>query len=83
MGLCATDAEFMNDIMRWFIFLNRHGKAFQHFRGKIEPEIMRMTIDKEIDYDPDAEVEENKDRNGPRRSRLRAQMDHLPADLQE
>ena len=55
IGLCATDAEFMQRKMRYFVFLNRHGEAMQHFVGRSDLDRMRMTIDKEIGYDPEEE----------------------------
>jgi hypothetical protein len=55
IGLCADDREQMQNRVRYFIFLNRHGKSLLHFSGRVEPELMRMTIDKQIDYQPDGE----------------------------
>lgn len=60
IGLCATDQEFMQRRMRYFIFLNRHGEQYQHFSGKYDPERMQMTIDQQIAYDPDEEEDSGK-----------------------
>jgi KaiC/GvpD/RAD55 family RecA-like ATPase len=55
IGLCGTDDEISQNMMRFFIFLNRHGAPFGHFRGRIDPEIMKITINEEIEYDPQKE----------------------------
>lgn len=52
-GICATDAELLNNVLRFFIFLNRHGPALQHFQGTVDPAAYRIEINKEIEYDPD------------------------------
>ena len=53
IGLCATDAEYLQKRMRYFVFLNRHGEAYKHYDGKVDPERMQMTVDGEINYNPD------------------------------
>lgn len=73
IGLCATDAEFVANVMRWFVFLNRHGPAYQHFRGRVEPDKYKMEILEDIPYEP-----EEKDRK--RRKTLESE---LPPELQE
>lgn len=60
IGLCATDAELKNNIIRLFVFLNRHGPALQHFQGAVDAEAYRMEILKEIEYDPDEEASDSK-----------------------
>jgi hypothetical protein len=60
IGLCATDEEYKLHRMRYFVFLNRHGPAYIHLAGKTDLEHMRMTIDEEIEYDP----EDNDNSNG-------------------
>jgi hypothetical protein len=57
IGLCASDQEFQENIIRYFVFLNRHGICNQHFRGHVEPELMRMTIDEKIHWNPEDEDE--------------------------
>jgi len=44
VGLCATDEEYEQDILRQFIFLNRHGRAFQHFSGKVDAELASINV---------------------------------------
>lgn len=72
IGLCATEEEHMNNTIRTFIFLNRHGPIFQHLRGRVDPETWRIELNEEIPYDPDADDEDKKEdrrRRRPRRSR--------------
>jgi replicative DNA helicase len=78
IGLCATDAEFQQDIIRFFIFINRHGRAHQHFRGSVSPEVMQIRIDEEIPYDPD---QEDAAERPSRRRRYDDQPSALPDDL--
>jgi len=60
IGLCATDDEYKHDRVRYFVFLNRHGEAYKHYDGKIDPQRMRMTVGQEIDYNPEDEDEDAK-----------------------
>jgi len=65
IGLCQTEAENLQNRVRYFIFLNRHGKALKHYEGKVDPERYQMTVDKEIGYNPDEEeVRANRRRGG-------------------
>lgn len=52
-GICSTDAEYLNNVVRFFNFLNRHGQAYQHIRGKVDPENMSIEFTEEIAYEPD------------------------------
>jgi len=52
IGLCSTDAEYKYDRIRYFVFLNRHGDAYKHYDGTVDPERMRLTVGKEINYKP-------------------------------
>lgn len=52
IGLCCTDEEYLHQRLRYFVFLNRHGEAYKHFEGRVDPERMTLTIDREIDYKP-------------------------------
>jgi len=53
IGLCMTDDEYAENIFRTFVFVNRHGAAFQHFRGKVDPETMTVDLGEEIPYEPE------------------------------
>ena len=80
-GLCSTDAEYKQHILRQFVFLNRHGMAYQHFRGKVDPERMRITIDEEIEYNPEDELNgSNRGRRGGSRG---GPAPNLPSELRE
>jgi hypothetical protein len=59
IGLCATESEHKQGVCRYFVFINRHGPQYLHFRGKVDAASYQMTIDEQIEYDPDAEEEEN------------------------
>ena len=69
IGLCADDSEHQQNRIRYFIFLNRHGESLLHYAGRVDPEHMKMTIDKKIDYKPDEEEETKPYRRGTSRSR--------------
>ena len=59
-GLCMTPAEYSQNILRTFNFINRHGKGFGYWRGKVDPERCQVDIGEEIDYNPDEEEDEKK-----------------------
>lgn len=81
-GLCATEEEMLQNIMRYFIFLNRHGKAFQHFKGKVDAEKYSMSIDEEIEYEPDdGSDKDEKPRRGKGGSNGFRRRANLPEDL--
>lgn len=63
IGLCATDAEYKQDRLRYFVFLNRHGEAYKHYSGKVDPARMQITVDEEIVYDPDDADEDGRPPN--------------------
>jgi KaiC/GvpD/RAD55 family RecA-like ATPase len=64
-GLCATDEEFLQHQIRFFNFLNRHGPAFQHLRGRVDPRTWTMTFMERIAYDP-AEAEKQRKKKSER-----------------
>jgi hypothetical protein len=59
IGICATEQEHIKNKVRYFVFLNRYGEAHKHYEGTVDPERMKMTVDREIDYEPD-NVDEGK-----------------------
>lgn len=59
IGLCSTDDEYKHDRLRYFVFLNRHGDAYKHYDGKVDPERMQVTVGSEIDYKPDDESDDD------------------------
>jgi len=69
IGLCSTEEEYVQNVLRFFIFINRHGAACGHFKGKVDPTVFKITIDSEIEYDPDAAEEDNKPRRKGKNSR--------------
>lgn len=72
IGLCSTDEEYKHDRLRYFVFLNRHGDAYKHYDGKVDPERMRLTVGTEIDYKPDED--EDEDTKPRRRSYIKRKM---------
>lgn len=53
IGLCATDDEYVHGRMRFFVFLNRHGEAYKHYDGTVDPVHMKVSVNQEIDYTPE------------------------------
>ena len=54
IGLCGTEEERLANVIRAFVFLNRHGPAFQHIRGIVSPSHYRIEFDpKLIPYNPE------------------------------
>jgi hypothetical protein len=78
IGLCATEAELKNNIIRLFVFLNRHGAALQHFQGAVDAATYRMEILKEIEYDPDDTGESKSKGKGKGKG-----VANLPDDIEE
>lgn len=74
---CATESEHMNNTLRTFVFLNRHGAPFQHLRGRVDPQTWRIELTEEIPYDPDAE---DGDDSGSDKKRRRKSRDRGPVD---
>jgi replicative DNA helicase len=80
IGLCATEAELKNNVIRLFVFLNRHGPALQHFQGAVDASAYRMEILKELEYDPD---DTGTDSKGKGKGKDKKGVSHLPDDLEE
>lgn len=72
IGICATDDEYKHDRIRYFVFLNRHGEAYKHYDGTVDPARMKMTVGGEIDYSPDEDGEDSDLK--PRRSTIKRKM---------
>ena len=75
---CMTDEEVSQNIFRTFVFINRHGPAFQHFRGKVDPETMFIDLGEEIPYDP--EDEDDKSSSKKRIGKKKDQTDFAQID---
>jgi hypothetical protein len=58
IGLCQTEEENLNGRIRFFVFLNRHGRAGVLFEGTVDAERYRITGDKEVPYNPPTADEE-------------------------
>lgn len=70
IGLCANDKEHLSHIIRYFIFLNRHGEAGKQFQGTVVPKTYMMTVDQKKDWDPEAEEKEERRRTRHRKRRI-------------
>ncbi len=79
IALYSSENEYLQDQYRAFIFLNRHGKAGLHFRGIVNPETQRMTLDSEIDWNPDDDDFEKKKKSGGRGRRQKRAFDPAKA----
>lgn len=53
IGLCATDKEHMENKLRMFVFLNRHGGEGHHFQCDVRPESMQIEVNSRIEWEPD------------------------------
>ena len=80
IGICATDEEYANNILRFFVFINRHGAAFGHFRGKVDPETMDIDVGEEIGYTPE---DNSNSESTSRRRRRNAESDEISRVLDE
>jgi hypothetical protein len=76
--LCQTPTEYQKNILRTFVFINRHGPAFQYFQGTVDPAINRVNLGDAIEYNPD-EAEEAKAEGRQRRTSNRGPG--LPEEL--
>lgn len=89
IGLCATEAEHKQGVCRYFIFINRHGPQYLHFRGRVDAASYRMTITEEIEYKGEEEEAEEKEEKGryqqkktgkPDQRRIKSGVDELSDD---
>jgi hypothetical protein len=81
IGLCASEQEYLDNQIRYFIFLNRHGEAFQHFRGTVDPKTQRMTVDEKIPWNPEEDDEDEGYKK--RKSRPRARRTPAPEEIDQ
>jgi replicative DNA helicase len=77
IGLCATDDEYAQNIIRYFVFLNRHGTAYQHFRGNVEPRSMTMSILEKLEWRPEEDQGGERPGHRLRRRRQRPPLDRI------
>jgi len=88
IGLCQTDIERAQNVMRYFVFMNRHGRQYDYFVGKVTAERFLMTIDDELDYvaatqAAEEAAAENKRRKAGGGGNRPGRMLHMPAELEE
>ncbi len=68
IGLCQTPEERCKNLIRYFVFLNRHGPAYGYYQGKVEDDKFKMGMDTELKYEEAmaAFEEEQKAKRGDR-----------------
>ena len=85
IGLCQTDTERIKNVIRYFVFMNRHGKQFDYFTGKVGADHFSMTIDIPTNYE--LALEEAEAAAKERRKGLRGEKGKLayrrPNDLND
>lgn len=85
MGLCATEAEYAKNILRTFVFINRHGAAFQHWQGSVDAALSRVNIGDEIGYNPEEDEQGSESPDKPHYSSNRGKKkkaNDVPDELQ-
>lgn len=50
IGLCQTPEERTQGLLRYFIFLNRHGPQYGYFQGKVMDDKFTLQVDEELKY---------------------------------
>ena len=78
IGICATEEERLQNVLRLFIFLNRHGPAARHFRGKVDNERYTIDINEEIPYVP----KDNEKKEKPAKEQF-TRRPRLPSELED
>lgn len=79
IGNCATDEEYQQHKQRTFVFLNRHGAAYQHFSGQVDPKVMQIDIGRKIEWSS----ETNEKKTPTRRARSNAEDEDGSRGLQK
>lgn len=69
LGLCGTPEESNRGVMRFFLFLNRHGEQYRHFQGTVNPEIMKIDITEDITDKTNLDEAMTADIGKPKRAR--------------
>lgn len=77
IGLCSSEEEYMQNVVRYFVFLNRHGESNQHFRGTITARTMTMTLDEKIPWNPEDDDADEGRGGGRRRAPRRPPPDRI------
>ncbi len=78
IGLCATDAEYKQNKMRFFVFLKRHGPQNKHYIGTVDREKYQITVDGEIDYNPEEDEEQARFIRGRGKNRSKVEKELTP-----
>lgn len=79
IGLCQTPEERAQKLVRYFVFLNRHGPQFGYYEGGVESDLFTMNLERELKYEQAvAEWEENQGkRRGDRKGRDKQSLNRI------
>jgi hypothetical protein len=85
IGLCQTDIERAKNVIRYFVFMNRHGRQYDYFVGKVGEDRFSMTIDEHVDYVEAVEKSEAaaKESRGTGRGDRPYRAKRLPKELED
>jgi replicative DNA helicase len=81
IGLCGSEKEYQEHIIRFFIFLNRHGEASQHFRSTVDPKTQQIGEWIKIPWNPEEDDENQGGGHGHKGNRYKRKKP--PAELIE
>lgn len=85
IGLCQTPEERIANKIRYIVCVNRHGKEWGYYEGKVADDHFTMTIDKSLEYEEEMkkaaerQAEIRGERNGW--TRKKGHKAKLPADI--
>lgn len=51
IGLCQTEEERLAGTIRYFVFVNRHGKELGYYSGTVKEDQFAMTMENEVKYE--------------------------------
>lgn len=85
IGLCQTPEERIANKIRYIVCVNRHGKEWGYYEGKVAEDKFQMSIDRPLEYEK--EMKEAAERQaklyGDRKSRRLNFKKELPKELGE
>jgi hypothetical protein len=85
IGLCQTDIERARNFIRYFVFMNRHGRQYDYFLGSVGADRFSMTIDEKTDYEEAVEYSKAaaKESRGTGRGGRPYKAKRLPEELED
>ena len=82
IGLCQTPEERLKNYIRYFVFINRHGRQFDYFHGSVKENRFQMTIEDSLDFEK-AQAEFEEKRQSRSRSFGKGKGERLPHALSD